>query len=63
MLHRKDIQQMEKLKLVIIYALRYETEEKKIETLKGLLRGDSKLDQVSYFSIVKAFWLIRIVSI
>lgn len=45
MLQRKDIQQMEKLKLVIIYALRYETEEKKIERLKDLLR-DSKLDQV-----------------
>lgn len=44
-LQNKEIQQYEKLKLVIIYALRYENDEK-IEKLKELLR-DNGISQVS----------------
>jgi hypothetical protein len=57
MLQRKDIQQMEKLKLAIIYALRYETEERKIEKIKDFLR-DSKIDQVIFNFLKLNFYFL-----
>ncbi len=45
LLQNKNIQQFEKLKLVILYALRYENDEK-IEKLKDMLKANGIL-QVS----------------
>ena len=45
MLQNKNIQQCEKLKLVILYAIRWESDEK-IEKFKDMLRNNNGISQV-----------------
>jgi len=56
MIQSKDIQQYEKLKLVILYSLRWENDEK-IEKLKDILRDNGISQVLPIFYLVYYFYL------